>query len=156
MRAVLEGVRFVWKERVLLAMFLLDFGVVMVAFYRPLLPILAKDVFDVGPAGLGILFAAPAVGSMLGSATILVVGEVQRKGRLFLVSILMYAGSLAWLGASEWFWMGLLAAGALGYTDSLSVAVRTTASQLLAPDRLRGRTASYSMVFAVLGNGNNP
>ena len=64
----------------------------------------------------------------------------------------MYAGGLALLGASSWYWMALLAAAALGFTDSLSVLVRTTLTQTLAPDRLRGRAASYSTIFAVLGN----
>ncbi len=152
LRVVLEGAQFVWRERVLLPMFLMDFGVVIVGFYRPLLPILAADVFHVGPGALGVLFAAPAVGSVLGSSTLLLLGEVKRKGVLFLVSVLMYAASLALLGVSSWYWMALLAAGALGYTDSLSVVVRTTLTQTLAPDRLRGRAASYSNSFAILGN----
>ena len=143
---------YVFFEGVLLPMFLMDFGVVIVGFYRPLLPILAADVFHVGPGALGVLFAAPAVGSVLGSSTLLLLGEVKRKGVLFLVSVLMSAASLALLGVSSWYWMALLAAGALGYTDSLSVVVRTTLTQTLAPDRLRGRAASYSNSFAILGN----
>ena len=152
LRVVFEGAQFVWRERILLPLFLMDFGVVVVGFYRTLLPILAEDVFHVGPAALGILFAAPAVGSILGFGAILVAGEVKRKGALFLLAVLLYAGSLAWLGASSAFWMALLAAGALGFTDSLNFAVRITLTQTLAPDRLRGRAASYSMIFGGLAD----
>jgi MFS family permease len=147
-----EGFRFVWMQRVLFATFALDFGVVMVGFFRPLLTILAKDVYEVGPAGLGLLNGAPAVGSVLGSGTVLLMGRVHRGGVLFLVSVFLYGASLVALGLSPWYWMGLLAAGALGYTDSISVVIRSNLTQVLAPDRLRGRASSFTMVTAELGN----
>ncbi len=54
-------------------MVLLDFVVVGVGYFRPLLPVFAKDILFVGPAGFGMLSSAPAIGGMIGTVTLLVV-----------------------------------------------------------------------------------
>jgi hypothetical protein len=60
----LGGLRFLFSEPIVLAMVILDFIVAGVGYYRPLLPIFAKDILYVGPAGFGILSSAPAVGGI--------------------------------------------------------------------------------------------
>jgi MFS family permease len=151
-KAIFEGMQFIWFQRILLGLFLVDFGLVIVGFYRPILTILASDVFRVGGTGLGILFAAPAIGSFMGFVTLLWVGDVKRKGSLFLVSVMGYAFGLIFLGLAPWFWLALIAAWTLGYTDSISVVIRQTLTQLLAPDEVRGRAASFANLFAGAGN----
>ena len=151
-KAIFEGMRFIWFQRILLGLFLVDFGLVIVGFYRPLLTILASDVFHVGGTGLGVLFAAPAIGSFMGFITLLWMGDVKRKGMLFLFSVMGYAFGLIFLGVAPWFWLALLAAWILGYTDSISVVIRQTLTQLLAPDEIRGRASSFSNLFANAGN----
>ena len=151
-KAIFEGMRFIWFQRILLGLFLVDFGLVIVGFYRPLLTILASDVFHVGGTGMGVLFAAPAIGSFMGFISLLWVGEVKRKGMLFLFSVMGYAFGLIFLGIAPWFWLALLAAWTLGYTDSVSVVIRQTLTQLLAPDEIRGRAASFANLFANAGN----
>ena len=152
LKAIFEGMRFIWFQRILLGLFLVDFGLVIVGFYRPLLTILASDVFHVGGTGMGVLFAAPAIGSFMGFVSLLWVGEVKRKGMLFLFSVMGYAFGLIFLGMAPWFWLALLAAWTLGYTDSVSVVIRQTLTQLLAPDEIRGRAASFANLFANAGN----
>ena len=152
LKAIFEGMRFIWFQRILLGLFLVDFGLVIVGFYRPLLTILASDVFHVGGTGMGVLFAAPAIGSFMGFISLLWVGEVKRKGMLFLFSVMGYAFGLIFLGMAPWFWLALLAAWTLGYTDSVSVVIRQTLTQLLAPDEIRGRAASFANLFANAGN----
>jgi len=149
---VIDGMRFILATRILLGLYLTDFGLSSVGFFRPLLTIMAKDVFDVGPLGLGILYASPAIGAVLGFITMLWVGEVQRKGKLFLAAIFLYSLGLAFLGLSQWFWMGMIAGGVLGYTDSISLVLRQTLTQLLAPDEYRGRATAFTRLFAQTGN----
>ena len=62
LRSIVEGVEFIWIQRIILSLFLLDFGVTLVGFYRPILPIFAADVFNMGASGLGLLYAAPSAG----------------------------------------------------------------------------------------------
>jgi MFS family permease len=148
LRSLLEGLEFVRAERIVLSLFLLDFGVTLVGFYRPILPVFASDIFQVGATGLGTLYAAPALGSLLGSALVLVLGDVKRKGALAVVAALCFGASLAMLGAAGRFWTAVAAVLALGFTDSISVAVRRTVVQLVAPDSMLGRANSLVTVFA--------
>ena len=152
-RSLVEGVEFIWIQRIILSLFLLDFGVTLVGFYRPILPIFAADVFKAGASGLGVLFAAPSVGSLLGSMALLLAGEVKRKGAMVIIAALSFAAGLALLGVSQWFWMAVGAVMILGFMDSLSVAIRRTVVQLLAPDAMLGRASSLTTVFAQATNG---
>ena len=147
-KSMVEGVKFIWVERIILSLFLLDFGVTLVGFYRPILPIFASDVFKTGATGLGALYGAPAIGSLLGSMAVLMAGDFRRKGALAIVAGLFFAAGLVLLGVSKYFWMAVAAVVLLGFTDSLSVAIRRTVVQFLAPDTLRGRAASMITVFA--------
>jgi predicted MFS family arabinose efflux permease len=152
LRSIVEGVEFIWVQRIILSLFLLDFGVTLVGFYRPILPVFAGDVFKMGATGLGTLYAAPAVGSLLGSTSLLLAGDVRRKGASVVVAAVFFAASLALLGISQWFWVAAVAVIALGFTDAISVAMRRTVVQLLAPDALLGRASSLLSVFAQTTN----
>ncbi len=152
-KSIIEGIEFIWIQRIILSLFLLDFAVVLVGFYRPILPIFAADVFKTGASGLGLLYAAPSAGSLLGTTVLLMAGNVHRKGVLVIVAALFFAAGLALLGSSQWFWMAVVAVLLLGFADSISVAIRRTVVQLLAPDGMLGRAASLITVFAQTTNG---
>lgn len=152
LRSMIDGVKFIWVERIILSFFLLDFGVTLVGFYRPILPIFASDVFKVGATGLGALYGAPAIGSLFGSTAVLMVGDVKRKGSLAVIAAILFAGGLMLLGLSQSFWMAVAAVVILGFMDSLSVAIRRTVVQFLTPDAMRGRAASLITVFAQCTN----
>jgi MFS family permease len=150
--SVVEGIEFLWHTRIILSLFVLDFFAVLFGFYRPILPIFAEEVYQVGARGLGMLYAAPAIGALIGSGILLAFGDVERKGALSIIVTLMFALSLGLLGLSRWYWMGLLAVGLLGVSDAISVAIRRTVVQILAPDEMRGRATSFLTVFAQTTN----
>jgi MFS family permease len=153
LRSIFEGIEFIWIQRIILSLFLLDFGVTLVGFYRPILPIFAADVFKTGASGLGVLYGAPSAGAILGSLAVLMAGDVKRKGVMVVIAAMIFAGSLALLGAAQSFLMAVVATLLLGFTDSLSVAIRRTVVQLLAPDGMLGRASSLITVFAQATNG---
>ncbi len=150
--SLIEGVEFLWHTRIILSLFVLDFFAVLFGFYRPILPIFADEIYHVGARGLGMLYASPAIGALIGSGILLGFGDVKRKGALAVVVTLLFAVSLGLLGLSQWFWMGLIAVGLLGISDAISVAMRRTVVQLLAPDDMRGRATSFLTVFAQTTN----
>jgi MFS family permease len=153
LRSIVEGVEFIWIQRIILSLFLLDFGVTLVGFYRPILPIFAADVFHAGASGLGVLYAAPSMGSLLGSTALLMAGDFKRKGVLVIVAALVFAGGLGLLGLADWFWMAVGAVVILGCADAVSVAIRRVVVQLVAPEGMLGRAASLITVFAQTTNG---
>jgi ENTS family enterobactin (siderophore) exporter len=152
LRSLVEGFEFLWHTRIILSLFLLDFFAVLVGFYRPILPIFASDVFKVGAGGLGALYAAPAIGALVGSGLLLAAGDIERKGAAAVIATWFFALSLGLLGVSRWFWMGLVAVGALGFSDAISVTIRRTVVQVLTPDDMRGRALSLLTVFAQTTN----
>lgn len=149
---IVEGVQFILIQRIILSLLLLDFGTILVGFYQPLLPIFASDVFRVSASGLGLLYASPAIGALVGSTSLLIAGNIRRKGALAVVAALLFALNLGLLGLSPWFWLGLVAVGALGLTDAISVTTRRTVVNLLVPDNMRGRASSLITVFAQSAN----
>ena len=153
LRSMIEGVEFIWIQRIILSLFVLDFGVMLVGYYNAILPVFAGDVFKAGATGLGTLYTASAMGALVGLGVLLMVGNVRRKGALVLISALLFAGALALLGISRWFWLGVVAVAALGFFDAISVSIRRTVIQLLAPDAMMGRAWSLMAVFAQLTNG---
>ncbi len=152
LRSIWDGVLFLKSREVLLSSYLLDFGVMSFGFFRPLMPILALDVYEVGEIGLGALNSAPAVGSIIGSITLLLMGDPPRKGIIIVLSYTAYALGLIWLGISPWFWLALAALVALGLMDVLSFTAKQALIQLVAPDRFRGRAGSLSTITAGVGN----
>jgi MFS family permease len=153
LRSIVEGVEFIWIQRIILSLFLLDFGVTLFGFYRPILPIFAADVFKTGASGLGALYAAPSAGSLIGSIALLMMGNIRRKGIAVVVAAMLFGASLALLGLAQWFWLAVAIVIFLGIADSVSVAIRRTVVQLLAPDEMLGRASSLITVFAQATNG---
>lgn len=150
--SLLGGLRFLFSEPVVLAMVMLDFIVIGVGYYRPLLPIFAKDILSVGPAGFGILSSAPAVGGIIGTVLLLLIGDVEHKGLLTLWSFLAYAVAVGFFALSTSFWLSAFLLGSLGLVNSLQAVMRQTTFHLLTPDEVRGRAFA---VFNMFSQGAN-
>ncbi len=150
--SILGGLRFLFSQPIVFALVLLDFVITGVGYYRPLLPIFAKDILRVGPAGFGVLSSAPAVGGVLGTVLLLLAGDVKRKGLLALSGFFSYAFVLGLFGISTQFWLSLLLLSLLGLANAMQAIMRQTAFHLLAPDHLRGRAFS---VFNMFSQGAN-
>src|SRR5215472_1108416 len=113
---------------------------------------LAKDILFVGPAGFGILSSAPAVGGIIGTVLLLLIGDVEHKGLLALWSFLCYAVGVGLFAISTNFWLSTFLLGILGLVNSLQAVMRQTTFHLLTPDQLRGRAFA---VFNMFSQGAN-
>jgi MFS family permease len=146
------GIRFVWQTRMLLGAITLDLFAVLLGGGVALLPIYAREILDVGPVGLGVLRAAPAVGA-LGGALILARRPLRRAAgpTLIAVVILFGAANIVW-GLSEWLPLTLVALAVAGFVDMFSVNIRSTTVALVTPNELRGRVSAVEMVFISASN----
>ncbi len=150
--SVLGGVRLVRRTPVLLGAISLDLFAVLFGGAVALLPVFAKDILGVGPAGLGLLRAAPAFGALC-SAIVLSRRPVRRHaGRTLLVVVGLYGVSIVVFGLSQTMWLSLLALVAGGAVDMVSVVLRQTILPLVTPDELRGRVNAVEMVFISASN----
>lgn len=149
---LLEGLHFVFRRRVLLGSISLDLFAVLFGGATALLPIYASDVLQVGPAGLGLLRAAPAVGAVLTAATLVVAPIGRGVGRWMFAGVTVFGLATLVFGLSQTFWISLAALAALGAGDMVSVYVRHVLVQLETPDAIRGRVSAVSAMFIGASN----
>lgn len=149
---VLEGLRFVRRTQILLGAILLDLLAVLFGGAVALLPVFARSVLHVGPAGLGVLRAAPAAGALLAAALLTRRPVLRHAGRTLLIVVGLYGVSMVVFGLSRNFALSLIALGVSGFVDLFSMNIRSTTVALATPDRLRGRVAAVEMVFISASN----
>jgi hypothetical protein len=152
LESVLEGLKFVGRTQILLGAILLDLLAVLFGGAVALLPIFARSILHVGPAGLGILRAAPAVGALIAAAVITRRPIAGRAGRTLLIVVALYGASIIVFGLSRVYAISLLALGVGGFVDLFSMNIRSTTVALATPDRLRGRVNAVEMVFISASN----
>jgi MFS family permease len=152
LEGVLEGLRFVGRTQILLGAILLDLLAVLFGGAVALLPVFARSILHVGPTGLGILRAAPALGALVGAAVVTRRPIGGRAGRTLLIVVGLYGASIVVFGFSRLYPLSFLALGVSGFVDLYSMNIRSTTVALATPDRLRGRVMAVEMVFIGASN----
>jgi MFS family permease len=149
---VLAGVSFVWHRKVLLGATSLDLFAVLLGGATALLPIYARDILHTGPAGLGMLRAAPAAGALAMSLVLLRWPLRRRVGHRLLMAVAIFGLATVVFGLSRSFGLSLLALVITGAADSISVVTRMTLVQLETPDEMRGRVSAVNSIFIGASN----
>ena len=144
-----EGVNFVWQNSGIMALLVLDTCVNLFGAYKSMMPVFARDLFDVGPKGLGILLGSPAVGALVASGAVIMLGNPKRKGQMVIGVTLIYSACLILFATSRSFFFSLVIAFALGALDAVGETLRMTVIQLMTPDHLRGRVQSLVYLFVM-------
>lgn len=150
-RAVREGFAFLRGRAVLKASFGIDVIAMVFGMPRALFPILAVTQFDRGPAVVGLLFAAPAVGAVLGALTAGWVKHVRHQGMAVVWAVVVWGAGIAAFGLVSDLWLGLLLLAIAGAADVISAVFRSTILQLSAPDALRGRLSQIHILVVTGG-----
>lgn len=144
---VLAGVRLIRRTNVLLGAISLDLFAVLLGGAVALLPVFAKDILDVGPTGLGLLRAAPAVGALVGAAVIARYPIRRHAGPTLFAVVAGFGLCMVAFGLSRQLWLSMLALALGAGLDMVSVVLRQTILPLVTPDELRGRVNAVEMVF---------
>ena len=150
--ALVAGVRFVARSKLLLPIITLDLFAVLLGGATTLLPIYAKDILRVGPAGLGWLDAAPSLGAVLMAVALASFPPMRRAGRTLLWAVLGFGVGTLVFGVSQNFALSLTMLAVIGGLDMVSVVIRNTIAPLVTPDEMRGRVGSITGLF--IGTSN--
>jgi MFS family permease len=151
LKSMMQGLAFILKNPIVLALLVMDASVNFFGAYRGLMPIFARDILGVGPTGLGALLGAPAFGALAGSGVAMMMGDPKRKTRLIVAVTLLYAAALVAFALSGSFMLSLAICFALGVLDAVGETLRMTVIQLATPDELRGRVQAVAFVFLIGG-----
>ncbi|MGB2590015.1 MAG: MFS transporter [Candidatus Acidiferrum sp.] len=151
-RTVLAGLRYIWREKLILGSISLDLFAVFLGGAVALLPVYAREILLTGPWGLGLLRAAPGVGAAV-MAVFLAHRPFQRKvGLIMLWCVAGFGAFTILFGLSRSLTLSLIALFFVGATDMVSVIVRGILIQVATPDEMRGRVNAVDMVFIGASN----
>jgi len=146
------GFKFVLHNRIIFGTITLDMFAVLLGGATALLPVYAKDILHVGPGGLGLMQSAMPLGAMLCSLIIAHRPPMEKAGRTLLWAVAVFGAAIIVFGVSRWLWLSFAALFVCGAVDNVSVIVRHTLVQLLAPDEKRGRVSAVNSLF--IGTSN--
>jgi MFS family permease len=151
-RSLSTGIKFVFNEPVILGAISLDLLSVLFGGATALLPVFADEILHVGPSGLGLLRAAPAIGAVVMSAAIAWVPPFRRTGRTLFIAVACFGLCIIAFGLST---SMLISVGALvlsGAADMVSVFIRSSLIQHRTPTHMLGRVSSVNSIF--IGSSN--
>ena len=147
-----EGIRFVFKSRMLVGALSLDMFSVFFGGAVALMPIFANDILKVGSEGLGLLRAAPALGAVVAMFIMAKYPPMNKPWRNLLFAVAGFGICIILFALSRNFYLSLLILFFEGAFDSVSVIIRSTILEILTPDHMRGRVSAVNSMF--IGSSN--
>lgn len=149
---IVEGVRYVLRDQLLLGSMLLDLFAVFFGWATALLPAVATEILHVGPAGFGVLRSAAAAGSLLAAMLAGRLLPERRAGAALLWVIAGFGAAVVVFGLSRVLWLSVAALFVAGVCDGMSVVVRRAILRLASSECMRGRIGAVKSVF--VGSSN--
>ena len=149
--SISEGFRYLKGRRLLISTFVIDINAMVFGMPRALFPALGTGLFGGGAVTVGLLYAAPGAGALIGALLTGWVGGVRRQGMAVIVSVLVWGAAIAVFGLVPWLPLGLAMLALAGAADVVSAVFRNTILQLSVPDGLRGRLSSVHIAVVTGG-----
>jgi len=149
---LLSGLKFVLSHPVLFPAMSLDMVSVLFGGVTALLPVYAAEILFVGPEGLGLLRASPAIGAFIMSSWLIRGGIKSHAGKKLFWSVAGFGLCILVFAFSRNYILSMIALILSGMFDSVSMVIRTAAVQLSSPDHMRGRISAVNSIF--IGSSN--
>ena len=149
--SIKDGLAFAVRNRLILSTFLIDINAMVFGMPRALFPAMGTTVFGGGATAVGLLYAAPGAGALVGALFTGWVGRVRFQGRVVILAVLLWGAGIAAFGVTPWLPVGLLLLAVAGAADVVSAVFRNTILQLNTPDQLRGRLSSVHIAVVTGG-----
>jgi MFS family permease len=151
LRAVAEGLAFVRRQPVLTTALLVDLNTMVFGMPRALFPALAAVHFGGGARAVGLLYASPAIGGVLGSTFSGSLSHVRRQGLAILLAAGVWGAATAAFALTRLLWLAVLLLAVAGAADIVNVVLRNTIIQIITPDALQGRVSALGFVVGAGG-----
>jgi MFS family permease len=139
LRSIAEGMRYLRGQRLLASTFLIDIDAMVFGMPRALFPALGTGLFGGGAGTVGLLYAAPAGGALIGALLTGWVAGVRRQGRAVIVAVVVWGAAIAAFGVIPVLWIGILLLALAGAADVVSAVFRNAILQMTVPEHLQGR-----------------
>lgn len=162
-RSVVDGLRYLWRQPVLLVAMLLDLIAMVFGMPRALYPEIADVSFGGGAEGgtmLALLYSSMAAGAVLGGLFSGWVSRVVRQGVAVYVCIVAWGAAVTVAGIgvilspgaiTSWAWLVIIMLVLGGAVDMFSASLRTAILQQSAAEHVQGRIQGVYIVVVVGG-----
>lgn len=147
-----EGLDFVFHNQIVLGAMALDLFAVLFGGAVALLPIFAKEIFHCGPEVLGVLRAAPSLGSVITAVILTHRPITHNSGKIFMLAAAGFGACMIAFGLSTNLYLSIFILAVSGALDGISVWVRSTIFQLVTPNEMKGRVSAVNNMF--IGSSN--
>lgn len=152
LQKIKEGFAYVFKTKMILYSISIDMFSVLFGGVVAILPVFAEDILKVGPEGLGIMRAAPAVGAMIFLLALTKYPPMKNAWRNLILAVAGFGIATLVFALSQNFILSLAALFFTGAFDSISVVIRSALLQILVPDNMRGRVNAINLIFISTSN----
>ena len=152
LESFLSGISFIRRAEAVRGAITLDMFGVFFGGATALLPIFARDILMIGPLGLGLLRATPALGALVTGLYLARHPLDRHVGHRMLIAVTIYGAATVVFGLSPWLPLTAAALTAIGAADVVSVVVRSTLVQTATPDDIRGRVSAVNSLFVGTSN----
>ncbi|MEC8838134.1 MAG: MFS transporter [Pseudomonadota bacterium] len=149
---MVEGLRYVVRNKMVLGAITLDLFAVFLAGATALFPVYARDILEVGETGLAQLAMAPAVGAALTALWFSFRPLKTNVGPKMLLAVAVFGLATIIFGLSQSMPLSLAMLFIVGAADMFSVYIRQSLIQLHTPDDKRGRVSSVSLLTISASN----
>lgn len=145
--SVKEGLRFVYRNKIMMGAISLDLFAVLFGGAVALIPEFSEKILNTGPIGFGWLTAASDIGSISVIVLLTLFPMKKQQGKRMLMAVAGFGICIIAFGLSSVYFISFIALLCSGICDGISVMVRGTILQLTTPDEMRGRVSSVNSMF---------
>jgi MFS family permease len=146
------GVKFVFKNKLVLSALSLDLFAVLFGGAVALIPAFTDKILHLGPEAYGLLRTAPAIGAVLMAFYLAVKPPAKNAGINLLFGVAAFGLFTIFFALCTNYWLAFLMLLFTGAFDNISVVIRHSILQLSTPDEMRGRVAAVNSIF--IGSSN--
>jgi MFS family permease len=151
LRSMTEGFRHLRGQRLLSATYWIDLNAMIFGMPRAVFPALGTGLFGGGAGVVGLLYAAPGAGALVGSLFTGWCSQVRHQGRAIAACVVIWGATIALFGIIPVLWIGLTLLAVAGAADVVSAVFRQAVQQRTVPEHLQGRLSGT--FFAVVAGG---
>lgn len=146
------GVKFVFKNKMVLSAISLDLFAVLFGGAVALIPAFTDKILHLGPQAYGLLRTAPAIGAVVMAVVMVFYPPSKKAGVALLWAVAAFGVFTIFFALCKNYWLAFIMLFCTGAFDNVSVVVRQSILQLMTPNNMRGRVSSINSVF--IGSSN--
>ena len=148
-KSMVTGLSYTWNNKLIFALLSLSaLAAIFGRSYQNLLPIFARDIWNRGPAGYGILLSSSGAGALVGAFGFASIRNIKYQGAILVISGLFFSLTVISFAFSSHFWLGVILLFLGGISVTIFSTLISTFIQISVPNQLRGRIMSlYSITL---------